>query len=806
MVCNIKRKGFIILLLVVIAGACLWFYDRFSAANVPNVVIISIDTCRADYLSCYGNPSSTTPNIDAIANQGVLFENAISPVPLTLPSHSSMMTGTIPPSHGVHDNKGYQLGDSNITLAEILKEKGFTTGAIVSAFVLDSAFGMDQGFETYNDSFGNINNTESSMERSGSETSRIANSWLQNHRNDKFFLFLHYFDPHFPYESPKPFAPEFQSISKADMTMEIMKQRMAAKYAAEISYTDHCIGLVVEKLKKLKLFDSTLIIITSDHGEMLQEHGENSHGFFIYQSAVKVPLIFKLPGKYKPARINNTAGLIDIAPTVCSLLDIDTKAPFDGVDLQKYLSPEHVSEQRNIYCETFLPTMYDAAPLFGVVSDDWKYIQSTRPELYDLRNDPKELSDISTQQKQRSRLLQGKIKEILEQRTHGTSDNSKLDLDKESMAKLKSLGYVASDIVVESFEFDPTKKDPKDLIKLHSLNSQLSDAFVIGDYPLVRSLCKIIMKDYPTFMEPYFCLGTIAFKEKDYEKTVEYFSRYVEHESADHELFNNLGLSYIYLGNHIEAVKSFEKALQLEPDSVAIHFNLGKELLGAGDLDQAISHFNKAIELAPEADNVRHQLDRALKIREKTEKPLKHYSDILEKSPDSLVAHYNLANVYLIRGKKDIALQHCIESLKSENETVNLRLGIVSVLLHLGEDKLAFSEYNRILDAGLESVDELNSVAWLQGASTIEGIHDPGQAVEHAMKACQISEYANPETIDTLAVAYAASGEFEKAIETALKAINVAKSNGKDALAGRIGKRLELYRQGKVYVDIGLKP
>ena len=807
---TVKKWSVLLLLFFIAAGLCCYLSFVSGDKEISRVVLISIDTCRSDYLSCYGYPSNITPNIDAIADQGILFANAISPIPLTLPSHSSIMTGTIPPSHGVHYNEGYQLGDSNITLAEILKEKGFTTGAILSSFVLDSKFGMDQGFDTYNDEFEEVQDTSSDPERKAIKTSQAANSWLDKHCDDKFFLFLHYFDPHFPYEAPEPFAPESQSISDnyalmAFMDKQTVKKQILASYAAEVAYVDHCIGQVIDKLKQLKIYHSTLIIITSDHGEMLREHGESSHGFFIYQSAIKVPLILKLPWKTKAAKINDTVGLIDIAPTVCSLLKIETEAGFNGVDLQQYLSGNNAPKQRNIYCETFLPTMYDASPLFAVVSDDWKYIQSTRPELYDLRNDQEELNNLISQKKHQARLLQDKLKQILEENIQDTGGNNKLVLDKESMAKLESLGYLTGSMV-ESFQFDSTKKDPKDLIELHSLNSHNNVAIGNRDYKHVKLFCKKMLKEDPTYLKPYSYLGTIAFEERDYEKAVEYFSRYVDSEPGSFEIFNNLGLAYLHLNNHIDAVRSFERALQLEPDCMEVHYNLGREFFRTANIDKAIFHLRRAHEIAPEDAKVNRELDRVLSGRQKIEAELEHYHNLLHEKPDSFVAHYNLAGIYFQQGKNDLALQHCSKALKADADSAAMQLHVISMLLKLGKRQLAFTEYDRIIERSSDSIEGLNSIAWFQAASTIEGMHNPQEAVKHALKACEVSKYEKAESVDTLAVAYAATGDFQKAIDTAAKAVEVANSHGNDALADRIQKRLTLYRQGKPYVDAGLKP
>ncbi len=316
-----KSLVFYILLAVLVTAfiSAGWFLIARvkSGSSIDNVVLISIDTCRADYLSCYGYPRETTPNIDQLAAEGIRFENVISPVPLTLPGHSSMLTGTIPVYHSVHDNIGFRLGQEQLTLAEILRQKGFRTGAVISAFVLDSQFGMDQGFDSYNDHFEKQHKAIDRSERLGDETSRVANEWIEQNKEDNFFLFVHYYDPHYQYVPPEPFASKFGD----------------SPYAGEIAFTDHCIGQVLDKLKELGLYDSTLMIITSDHGETLGEYGEQTHSYYIYQSAIKVPLIFRLPNMSSGKTVKDLVGLVDIVPTVCNLLDIEVPGQVQGKDL-----------------------------------------------------------------------------------------------------------------------------------------------------------------------------------------------------------------------------------------------------------------------------------------------------------------------------------------------------------------------------------------------------------------------------------------------------------------------------------------
>lgn len=442
-----------ILLLLAIVGAACWYFvaGRLPQSKIRNVVLISIDTCRADYLSCYGYERKTTPNIDAIAAKSILFETVVSPVPMTLPAHSSLMTGTIPPYHGVRLNNRDRLEDSNVTLAEIFKDNGIATGAVISAFVLNRYFGINQGFDDYIDEIEKTKKTAHNG-RTGIKTSELAIKWLSEHKNEPFFFFLHYFDPHLPYIPPEPFATEF-----ADNL-----------YAGEIAYTDYCIGLVIEQLKELGLYDSTLIIITGDHGEGLKEHSETEHGFFIYDCTIKVPLIIKVPGRAKGKRVSEVVGLIDLAPTICSIMGITVTSEMHGEDLSGFFTKKDktAKDQRYLYCESFIPRNYGCAPLLGVVNGHWKYIQAPKEELYDLNKDPGETENLINRFPKRARLLQSHLGLILQYHTRSDKQASNFKLDAESMKRLESLGYVGSSDIHKVFKFDKNKEDPKDLIHI----------------------------------------------------------------------------------------------------------------------------------------------------------------------------------------------------------------------------------------------------------------------------------------------------------------------------------------------------
>ena len=684
-----KKLNTLFLLLVVMAGVIWIFKSRMGSRNdIRNVVLISIDTCRADFLSCYGYQHKTTPNIDAIADEGFVFENVTSPAPLTLPAHSSMMTGTIPPSHGVHGNKGYKLGDSNTTIAEVLKSNGFSTGAVISTFVMDSQFGLDQGFDTYDDSFDEKLSTAGIVERRGREASDHAISWIEQHKDERFFLFLHYYDPHANYEPPEPFKTRYASNP----------------YAGEIAYTDYCVGQVIDKLKALGLYDSSLIIITSDHGESLGEHGEITHGYYIYDSVLKVPLIFKLPGKNETKRITERVGLVDIFPTVCQQLDIETLPEIHGIDLSDYFSEKmYTPGQRTYYCESLVPTRYDCNPLLGAVADNWKYIQTTKPELYDLSKDPEELNNVIESQKHLARILQDELIQILDEQLHQDS-GSNLDLSKQDIKRLESLGYVAG--INEDFKFDQSKDDAKDFLKLHLIDSAVTTLMATSKMVTAKEKCNILMEMYPNYDMVYRYLGIIASEDGDNEKALEHFKKFIELSPDKHEGYTNVALILNKMNRFSEAIEYLSKAVQLKPDRTEndhdlglVYARWGTSLQVEGKLQEAVKHLTKAIELKPD-----------------------------------------LAQI-------------------------------------------------------------LNNLAWIKACNKDASLRDPHKAIELAERACQLTKFKNPDFLDTLSVAYAADGNFDKAIETAKKAEQIFLSNRKQQNAVQIRNRLKLYQQNRPYYE-----
>ncbi|MBW8002787.1 MAG: sulfatase-like hydrolase/transferase [Planctomycetes bacterium] len=754
-----------------------------SKNKIDRIVLITMDTTRADYLSCYGFKRNTTPNIDALAREGVLFENVIAPTPMTLPTHSTIMTGTTPLTHGVRDNTEYVLSESNLTLAEVLKENGYNTAAIISAFVLDRKFGLNQGFNTYDDRFDEVLKTTGINERRGAETTKHAVQWLDDHADEKFFLFLHYYDPHLEYVPPEPFKTDY-----ADNL-----------YAGEIAYTDKCIGQVIDKLKQLGIYDSTLIIIAGDHGEMLGEHQEGTHSYFIYQAAVKVPMIFKLPFKNEPKKIKSITGLIDIAPTVYSLLGIDAPSDIQGRDLTDLIvGKPQKNSGRYVYCESLTPTRYNANALYAVVNDRFKYIQTLRPELYDLLKDPHETNNLVNRQTQRARIMQDQLTQILDEQT--TKNKSQTTLDMKTKARLEALGYVATgNIVTESRTVDKNKADPKDLISYHEM-SALSIVYITrGEFEKAEKISKKILQDFPSSPKPYRFLANIAYQKEDFALAIQYFTKYIKLAPPDHRVYNNMAIAYSKMEKKEKAIESYQLSIELSPDFPEAHYNLGYLLARMGRLEEAIQHLQIASKIRPDDEKTTKELKLALEQKLKVDENIEQLKATINKdtaSRQAIMAHYKLARIFEEQEKFELAIKHYNEIIKIKPDHIKVRVNLADVLVQFNKADLAIEHFYYVLKKKPKNVNTLNALAWILSTTDNKEIRNPPEAVKFAKKACELVNYKSPELLDTLAAAYAADGKFDKAINTAEKAINLANENEKGELADMISERLILYKKG----------
>ena len=820
---------FIVLFVAIIGVLALWFLYKSDDVSdeIRNVLLISIDTCRADHLSCYGYQSQTTPNIDAVAAEGTLFENVIAPIPQTLPSHSSMLTGTIPPYHGVRENVGYLADEPNVTLAEILSNAGFATGAAISAFVLDSEFGINQGFDDYDDRFETSLEDDQILERPAGETTDVAVEWLEKNKDRGFFFFLHYYDPHTKYEPPEPYASRYASNL----------------YAGEIAYTDHCIRRVVDKLKALGLYDSTLIIITSDHGEMLGEHGELTHMYFIYQAAVKVPLIFKVPGQSKPRRIKSIAALIDIVPTVCNLLEIEMPRNVQGVDLFGSSRGDDPSRQdRHIYCESLLPTKYDANSLLGIVNDHFKYIQTTRPELYDLIADPGESNNLVERQHLQARAMKDKLTRILEDSVREDSGDSEVNMDPEAVARIESLGYLGGSVVQDlGFSQSQTKRDPKDLLKYHSLYEQIAPLLASKEYEKIKMYAERMIQLQPDIPLAYQLLGGMYAHKGEHDQAIQFFEKVILNLEQGSQLNPSVAAmsyhlradAYVQMGNHDQGIRDYSKAIELSPSYVKAYYGRGivysstgqydqaiRDLdqaielnpsyakayygrgianLGKDGYDQAIDDFSKAIELNPKFDEANNNRGFAYLRKGEYDQAIRDFDQAIELNPSYVKAYFNRGIANLRNGRHDQALRDFDRGIKLNPGDAVAHKNMAKTLSELGRAKEAVKHLHRALELRADWPEVLNDLAWTLATHENAQLRDGAEAVRLAESACHLTSDKAAAFLDTLAAAYAEVGHFDRAVKTADRAQGLALKARKSELAEDIRVRKELYQAKRPY-------
>ncbi|MBM3318972.1 MAG: sulfatase-like hydrolase/transferase, partial [Candidatus Eisenbacteria bacterium] len=427
---------------------------RPGAAQGFNVLLITLDTTRADHLGCYGYADVETPAIDGLARAGILFGDAVCTSPITLPSHATMLTGLDPPNHGARVNGQSVVGPEQETLAEILGAAGYETAAFISAFVLESRFGLDQGFDLYDDDIGTAQSAgtgaENLNQRIAGDVTRSTLSWLERRdRGRPFFAWVHYFDPHNPYMPPQPFLSRYRD----------------RPYDGEIAYMDSEIARLLAAVDRLGYRERTLILAVGDHGEGLGEHGESTHERLIYDSVMRVPLILACPGLFRgPYRVDDVVvATTDVFPTVLELLGLQGTRPIDGISLLACRE----QGQRAVYMESMAPYLTNGwAPLFGLRRHTDKYILAPRPEYYDLRRDPRELNDLYATAPGAAAAARDELVADLRARLDRWPSPEGVraataEVDYETRQRLESLGYIST---ATSFG-DPTAlPDPKDMM------------------------------------------------------------------------------------------------------------------------------------------------------------------------------------------------------------------------------------------------------------------------------------------------------------------------------------------------------
>jgi arylsulfatase A-like enzyme/Flp pilus assembly protein TadD len=613
--------------------------SRAAGTPKPNVVFITIDTLRADHLGCYGYKQIRTPNIDALAADSVRFERAYTPVPVTLPAHTAIFTGTYPTLSGMHDFSGNKLNPAQPTLASVLKQQGYTTGAVVGSAVLDSRFGLNKGFDFYYDHF-DFNRLQESnleeMERPGNVVADVTLDWLAKNYKSSFFLWMHLYDPHYPYRPPAPYSEEY-------------KDRL---YDGEIAFADAQVGRLISFLKARDLYRNTLIVLTGDHGESLGEHGEATHGFFIYNATLHVPVMIHLPGAISSAKVlPDLISLVDLLPTVLQTLKIDVPAQVQGRSVLALIRPTGGDESRSIYAETFLPRLhFNWSDLRSVETEKYQFIEAPKPELYDLSRDPNETQNLYFEKKAVGGELQARLSGMVRQYSADHELAEKTGLDPALMERLKSLGYAGFSGGGNLTTPASALPDPKDRIQVYELISDAIAESQHGEYQKSSDKLTDVLKTEPASVPVHYLLGLNHYRLGEFSKAAAEFQRVLEL-SPDYELaVFHLGLSYARSGDFDRAITTLQHALALDATNFSAAYNLGAAYLKKEMIPEAAGAFRQSIEINSEYAPGHRALGEILLYQEKTDEALAELKRATELNPQDAATHAALAKAFAAKG------------------------------------------------------------------------------------------------------------------------------------------------------------
>jgi arylsulfatase A-like enzyme/Flp pilus assembly protein TadD len=651
---------------------CVWLVAGTLASAAPpniippNIILITVDTARADRMGFLGSKLGLTPNLDTLALESVVFTHAYSQVPLTAPSHATILTGTYPQFHQVNDFQVPLAQDLPYAPA-ILRDHGYRTSAFVGAMVLDPhagfARGFDRGFDTYDAGFHQSHPGEDryhSMERRGGEVVAHALAWLNQHPRGPFFMWLHLYDAHDPYDPPEPYKSKYA----------------AAPYDGEIAYVDSAVGKFLNDLRTRGLYDGALIAVMADHGEALGEHGEDTHGFFLYEETIHVPLVIKVPGaasagkdwtrKSAGTKIDNRVGLVDVLPTILQAVKIPVPPEVQGESLLSMLMPKPVpaesagaspapdaSLDRPAYAETDYPrNTYGWSSLRALRTGKYLYIKAPRQELYDQSTDRKAEHDLSAASTAVTSTLAGQL-DAFRQKTSSSREAPKSTVDPEAQAKLAALGYVATDSSASKAGAEGAKvqgADPKDKIEIGNL----------------------IHRTY------------LLIEDQRYREAVPLLRQLIAKEPDTPLAYAQLGQCFVSLKEYPQAVPVLRKAVEFRPDMTLPHFQLGVALLETRDIAGAVPELEVVVARVPRWEEAHLLLQMAYAQTDRMPEAIKECEKVLEFDPDHYGTNLLLGRVLELTGKPAAALPRLKKAAALDAKAPEPHMFLADIYVQLG--------------------------------------------------------------------------------------------------------------------------
>jgi arylsulfatase A-like enzyme/Flp pilus assembly protein TadD len=695
--------------LALIAPACRHALAPPRAAR--HLVLVTIDTLRADRLGAYGSTTVATPHLDRIGREGAMAIEATAHVPLTRPSHVSLFTGLLPPETGVRDNISPAVVPETPLLAEVLKKAGFTTAAFVSSVVLESSCGLGRGFDTYADRFeGRAGEAQflGSVQKKGDATTGEALRWLEGlgerlrAPETRVFLWLHLYDPHDPYEPPEPYAARYAG----------------RPYDGEVAFSDALVGRLDEGLGRLGLRDETLLLVTSDHGEGLGEHREALHGFFTYQTTLRIPFLVRGPGIPAGTRIGTTVRLVDVFPTVLDLLGVPApaQAPLSGLSLAGALRGGATPSEPVTYAESLVPLLHFGWSDLRVVREGrWKYIQAPRPELYDLATDPGEQTNLASAQASRAEAMRGALARFLDlERKSAAKASGAAPVSTELLEKLGALGYVGGSAPAET---RTPGADPKDRVEeFRFANDGVREGllrFHAKDYAGSVARFEGVLRRGISSFEIHFYLARGLYALRRHERAARHFEEAAVRAPAHAEAWEGLADCRAALGDSEGALKALRRGQEALPTDAALRTAEARLLRRRGRLGEARAAYEAALPLAPKSARLRMQLGELLRDMGEVGEAIRRQREAVELEPQN-ASFWNSLGMTLGGNRRLAEAERCFREalrLDEKDHRHAFNLGLSLARQGRGEEARPFLELAlRINPAFAPARDELRSL------------------------------------------------------------------------------------------------
>ena len=616
-----------------------------AAANQPSIILITLDTVRADRMGFLGSKSGLTPHLDALAQQSVVFERAYSQAPITPASHATILSGTYPRFHGVRDF-GSRLLDSTPYLPDLLRARGYRTAAFVSSIILDPkngfAPGFERGFDVYDAGFRRTKRGEKrfgTMQRRGDETVARALDWLEKNRQRPVFLWIHIWDAHDPYDPPEPFKEPYAN----------------APYDGCVAYVDATVGKLLAGLRTAGIYDGALIAVVSDHGESLGDHGENTHGVFLYDSTIRVPLLIKFPkARFAGQRVAPRASLVDLAPTLLESLQEPIPAAMQGQSLISLIGAKPVRDRPSFAENEYTHRGFGWSSLQALRTGHFLFVRAPQPELYDQTTDPNEDRNLYEKNKLAAARLAVQLDRLLKRAGANAPEAARGSLDPQSMEKLRALGYVAS----LGAQTTSSSVDPKTHIQvandLHDANLRIEEGKEMTAIPLLE---RVVANDPQIPHAQYF-----------------------------------LGVAYKELRQYDRAIPHLKKAIELVPDSMMAQYEMALALYEKGELGPSATHLEIVVEHSPDWMDARFSLAAVYARIDRIPEAMTHLDITLGQDPAHYRANLLRGRILSLQGDQAGALPNLEKAVQLEPKSVEAHQFLADAYSHLGREEDAVRE------------------------------------------------------------------------------------------------------------------